>query len=53
MNPRIFSTPAYLGGLSRLMALMAHELETEDKGKNSEDGKRVGKTTGQGLLYTN
>jgi hypothetical protein len=34
------------------MALVTTKSETDAKGKNSEDDKRVGKTIGQGLLYT-
>jgi hypothetical protein len=34
------------------MALIISESETDAKGKNSEDNKMVGKTVGQGLLYT-
>jgi hypothetical protein len=46
------STPTDLDGLSRLMALIISESETEAKGKNSEDDKVVGKSIGPGLLYT-
>jgi hypothetical protein len=46
------STPTVLHGLRHLVALITSESETDAKGKNSEDNKRVGKTTGQGLLYT-
>jgi hypothetical protein len=53
MNPGMSSTPTDLDGLSRLMALIISESETEAKGKNSEDNKMVGKTIVQGLLYTN
>jgi hypothetical protein len=34
------------------MALITSKTETKAEVKNSEDDKRVGKTTGQGLLYT-
>jgi hypothetical protein len=46
------SSPTDLDGLRRLMALITSESETDAKVKNSEEDKRVGKTTGQGLLYT-
>jgi hypothetical protein len=53
MNPGMSSSPTDLDGLRRLMALITSESETGIKVKNSkEDKKRVGKTTGQGLLYT-
>jgi hypothetical protein len=34
------------------MAMITSESETDAKGMNSEDDKSVGKTRGQGLLYT-
>jgi hypothetical protein len=46
------STPTDLDGLRRLMALITSESETDAKGKNSEDNKRVGKTIEQELWYT-
>jgi hypothetical protein len=52
MNPGMSSTPADLDGFSSLMALIISESEREAKGKNSEDDKMVGKTIGQGFLYT-
>jgi hypothetical protein len=52
MNPGMSSSPTDLDGLRRLMALITSESETGDKVKNSEEDKKVGKRTGQGLLYT-
>jgi hypothetical protein len=52
MNPGMSSTPRDLDGRRRLMALIISDSETDAKGKNSEDYRRVGKTVGQGLLYT-
>jgi hypothetical protein len=52
MNPGMLSSPGDLDGLSRFMALMTSELETDAKGKTSEDGKRAGRTKGLELLYT-
>jgi hypothetical protein len=47
----MLSTPTDLDVLRRLTALKTSESETGAKDKNSEDNERVGKTTGQGLLY--
>jgi hypothetical protein len=52
MNPGMPSTPTDLDGLKRLMALIISESERDASGKYSEDGERVGKTIGLGLLYT-
>jgi hypothetical protein len=52
MNPGTSSSPTDFDGLRRLMALITSESLTGVKVKNSEEDKRVGKTTGQGLLYT-
>jgi hypothetical protein len=41
-----------LDGRRRLMALIASESETYAKIKILEDDKWMGKTTGQGVLYT-
>jgi hypothetical protein len=41
-----------LNGLRRSRSLRISESETRAKNKNSEDNERVGKTAGQGLLYT-
>jgi hypothetical protein len=50
MNPGMSSTPTHLDGLRGLMALLTFESEADAKSKSSEDGKRAGKTIGQGLL---
>jgi hypothetical protein len=50
MNSGISSSPTDLDGLRRLIALITSESETDAEFKNSEDDKRVGKTTGQGLF---
>jgi hypothetical protein len=52
INPGMSSSPIDLDGLKCLMALITSESETYTKVKNLEDDKRVGKTTGQRLLYT-
>jgi hypothetical protein len=52
MNPGMSSSPPDLDGLRRLMALITSESETDAKFKNSKDDRRMEKTTGQGLLYT-
>jgi hypothetical protein len=52
MNPGMSSSPTDLDGLRRLMALIKSESETDAEVRCSEDDKCVGKTTGQGLLYT-
>jgi hypothetical protein len=46
------SSPTDLDGLRCIMAWITAESETDANVKNSEDDKRVGKTTRQGLLYT-
>jgi hypothetical protein len=51
MNPGK-SSPTDLDALRCLMALVTSESETDAEVNNSEDDKKVGKTTGQGLLYT-
>jgi hypothetical protein len=51
MNPGMSSCPTSLDDLRCLMALIISESETGAKVKNSEEDKRLGKTTGQGLLY--
>jgi hypothetical protein len=45
------STPTDLDDLRRLIASKSSETETGAKDKNSED-EMLGKTTRQGLLYT-
>jgi hypothetical protein len=45
-------TQTHLDGLRRLIDLKISESETEAEDKNSEDYERLGKTTRQGLLYT-
>jgi hypothetical protein len=52
MNPGTSSTPTDLNGLRRLMTFITSESETGDKCKNSEDDEMVGRTLGQGMLYT-
>jgi hypothetical protein len=52
MNPGMSSSPTYLDCFRRFMALITSKSETDAEGKYSEDEERVGKTTGQGLLYT-
>jgi hypothetical protein len=41
-----------LNGLRRLRALKTPESKIETKDKNSEGDEKVGKTSGEGLLYT-
>jgi hypothetical protein len=48
----ISSCPADLVGLRRSVALKASESQAGTYDKNSEDDEMVGKTTRQGLLYT-
>jgi hypothetical protein len=52
MNPGMSSRSTDLYGLRPLMSLITPKSETDAQVKNSEDDKRVGKTTREGLLYT-
>jgi hypothetical protein len=51
-KPGMSSTPSGLDSLRCLIALETSDSETGAKDKNSEDEEMAGKTTGQGLLYT-
>lgn len=51
IKPGMSSISTDLDGLKRLIALKISESETRAKDKNSDD-ERAGKTSGQGLLYT-
>jgi hypothetical protein len=52
INPGMSLTPTDLYGLRHLVALGISKSEIGAKGKILEDSEWVGKTTGQGLLYT-
>jgi hypothetical protein len=48
----MLSTPTDLNVLRRLIALKISDSETGVNDTHSEDDERVGKTTGEGLWYT-